>query len=505
MTTRTPAGLSAVLLLVVAACGSPAPSASPAANGGASPSLAPAPSESAAVASATPTVAIPVGPQVVPDHGTFTGQVSGPTGTYPVVLWMDGCGHTAEVCGDIEYSDPKHPEFTYCAPQLVFTGWDGGKDVFRADPAYRADRCPQTTIKVGKVGSGDTSGTLTLALEVSGGPAGSPCCQGTLTQTSDQPPGDEPPPSLPAIDGLTGPLSTAGLGAPTNQYSAADSSKAYFPTLGELVSVVLDTGESDEMVSKNGDIASPSDPRAVTTIGDAIWVTRGPTKTLERVDVTPAAAATLPIQLPHTPYALAADGTTLWVTSLEDSVVMAVDTATYRVTATVDVPKPAGIAVGGGSVWVVEHADGKLARIDPRTAKVTGEVALGQAGDDPACGSCAEDVIYAFGSAWTANDLGRSITRVDGRTLKATTFPTANRVWSVAAYDGHIYGSQYEAVDGYIDRGVGGLVRIDPKKGTVDQLPAPGVRGVAALGHFLWLIAPGRRGDIVLSYKVAAR
>ena len=231
-------------------------------------------------------------------------------------------------------------------------------------------------------------------------------------------------------------------------------------------------------------------------------ITRGPTQTVERVDVSLEAAATPPIQLPNTPYALAADGATLWVTSLEDGVVMAVDTLTGQVVATVSVPSPAGVAVGDGSVWVVEHADDKLARIDPATHRVTDEVALGTGGD-PDCGMCADQVIYAFDSAWTANDLGRSITRVDGHSLKATTFPTYNRVWSVAAYGGYIYGSEVENIDGYIDRSIGGLVRIDPRTGTVDQYSAPGVLGVAALGDYLWLIVPARRSDFVMSYEAA--
>ena len=180
---------------------------------------------------------------------------------------------------------------------------------------------------------------------------------------------------------------------------------------------------------------------------------------------------------------------------------MVVDTRTGQVTATVNVPSPTGVAVGGGSVWVVEHADGKLARIDPATDKVVGEVALGVGGDDPVCGMCAENVVYAFDSAWTANDLGRSITRVDGVTFKATTFPTANRVWSVTAFGNDVYGSQFEEVDGYIDRSVGGLVRIDPHANKVKQLSAPGVRGVAALGDYLWLIVPARRSDVVMAYQ----
>ena len=489
------------LLFVVAACTSASPSTIPAATTAAptdAPSATtPAPSAKASTASAATPPPEDITPQFVPDHGTFTGQVTSGSQTYPIVLWMDGCPHTQEVCGDIEYADPKHPEFTLCAPQLVFKGREGDRDVFEENPAYRADRCPPTTLKIGSAGG---SGPLTLAVDAYTDVDAPPSGQGTVTQTSDQPPGDEPAPTLPAIDGLTGPLVSVDLGGPTTQYSAADSMRAYFPMQGGLSTVVPATGESDFMAG-NDNVASTADPKAVTIIGDAIWITRGPSKTLERVDVTPEAAETPPIQLEHAPYALAADGSTLWVTSLDDSVVMAVDTKSGQVLATVDVPSPAGVAVGGGSIWVVEHAAGKLARIDPHTYKVTDEVSLGTAGDDPTCGMCAEDVVYAFDSAWTANNFGRSITRVDGHSLKATTIPTKHRVWSVAAHGHDLYGSQFEEIDGYIDRSVGGIVRIDPRTDKAKQLSAPGVLGVAALGDDLWLIVPARRSDFVLRYK----
>ena len=63
-----------------------------------------------------------------------------------------------EVCGDIEYADPKHPEFTLCAPQLIFQGWDGDRDVFDESPAFGADRCVPATLEIavdGYVGAAD--------------------------------------------------------------------------------------------------------------------------------------------------------------------------------------------------------------------------------------------------------------------------------------------------------------------------------------------------------------
>ncbi len=488
-------------MVVVAACSSAAPAPSGGSAGLGPSSVASAttlPSSGVTVPTGPPTE---IAPQVMPQHGMFTGRLTNATEAYPVVIWMDGCVHTREVCGDLELADPAHPEFTLCAPQLVFDGRDGDRDVFTENPAYRADACSLATVRIGAVAS---SSPLVIDVEVSSDDGSVPTLRGTLTQTSDQPPSDPPPPELPAIDGLKGPSITVDLGGPTTPYAAADATSAYFPVQGEVISISLKTGQTDEIAS-NRDVASTVDPKAVTTSGDAVWVTRVPSKTLERIDPSLVAAATPLIALPHAPYALAADGATLWVTSLEDSIVMAVDTSTGRVKATVQVPSPTAVAVGGGSVWVVEHADGKLARIDPVAARVTAEVPIGKGGLDPDCSMCAETVVYAFDSAWTADGVGRSITRVDHRSLKATTYPTANRVWSVAAYGGYVYGSQFEEVDGYIDRHTGGLVRIDPRTNRAEQLSAPGVLGVAALGDALWLIVPARRSDVVLSYTSADR
>ncbi len=425
--------------------------------------------------------------------GTFEGDLASATETYRVRFWINGCGEPGEVCGVIEYTDPKHSEFDLCAPLMVFLGRDGDADVFDEVPAYRAEACPPVALRIGRA-AGDR---LTLDVTPHGDATASGCCRGTLVQTSDTPPGEAQAPRLPQIDGLAGALTTSDLIGPTTPFSTADTTRAYFAAQGEVIGVDLATGESTEL-AYNRDYASTVDPKSVAAVGEAIWEARGPQKMLVRIDDSAAGAS---ISLPHAPYAMAVDGTTLWVSSLDDGVVMAVDTETEKVAATIDVPSPSGVAVGGGSIWVLEHADDRLARIDPATAKVTAEVALGEGGDDPVCGMCAESVIYAFGSAWTANNYGRSITRFDDRTLKATTIPTTNRVWSVAAYGEDVYGSQFEELDGYIDRRVGGLVRIDPGTGKVAQLPAPGVLGVAALAGRLWLIVPGRSSDLALTYR----
>jgi len=474
--------------LVVACTASPA---TPATTPGGTPATTPA------ATSAPATLDVVASPQVVPQEGTFEGRLGNGSQTYEVRLWIDGCFHPAEVCGDIEYADPKHPDHTLCAPQLVFMGLQGDLDVFQEHPAYRPDECLPTTLKLGP---GSDNDPATIDIEQFADTTGTPCCHGTLKQVSDRPPGDEPAPALPPIAGFDGPIYAVDLIYTTTQYAAGDGAYAYFPTQGEAIGVDVATGETQE-IGSNRDVKE-ADPQALTMIGGRdLWAARAPSRTVAQLGTPTSGVGRQPIHLDHAPYALAADGTTLWVTSFDDSVVMRIDTKTSKVETTIDLPSPTGIAFGGGWVWVVEHRADKLARIDPTTGHVVEEIPLGDRGGDETCGMCVENVVYAFGSAWTADNLGRSISRIDGRSFGVTTIPTPHRVWSVTADDQEIFGSQFESVDGYVDRTSGGFVRIDPKTSKLRPVSAPGILGVVALGKDLWLIVPARRSDFVMSYR----
>jgi YVTN family beta-propeller protein len=201
------------------------------------------------------------------------------------------------------------------------------------------------------------------------------------------------------------------------------------------------------------------------------------------------------------PYALALDGNDLWVTSFENDAVVRVDTDSGRAIARVDAMKPTGVAVGGGSVWVAQHDDDSLVRIDPATNAVAATIALGSTGDDPTCGMCVENIVYAFDAVWTANNAGYSITRVDPATGAADEIELAHRAWAVAADVDSIWASQFEPLDGgRFDTDEAGLAQIDPNTHQVEQLALHGAVSVATGHGSVWAIVLGPRSDHVYRY-----
>ncbi len=74
----------------------------------------------------------------------------------------------------------------------------------------------------------------------------------------------------------------------------------------------------------------------------------------------------------------------------------------------------------------------------------------------------------------------------------------------MTASEGEIWASQIEGdVDAnVIDASQGGIVRIDPGTNSVEQLAAPGVQSVTAVGDTLSLVVPGRRSDLLYGYSL---
>ena len=152
---------AAALVGLVAACtGTPASSPtppSPSTGLGGAATQTPGASAAPRAASPQPTLADGA-PQVLPEAaGTFVGHLTSGVQTYPALIWIDGCGHPDEICGVLEWEDPQHPEFTRCAPELVFMGQDGDRDVFEQSPSYRAGRCPATNLSFGRTSTGPRS------------------------------------------------------------------------------------------------------------------------------------------------------------------------------------------------------------------------------------------------------------------------------------------------------------------------------------------------------------
>ncbi len=151
---------------------------------------------------------------------------------------------------------------------------------------------------------------------------------------------------------------------------------------------------------------------------------------------------------------------------------------------------------------MVEHRDGKLARIDPDTNEVMDEITIAEGGDNPVCGLCVENVIFAHDSIWTSNNWGRSVSHIDPHSLEVTVIPTQHEVWAVTATNDAIWASQKESVDEVLDNSQSGVVRIDPETLEVQQMEAPGVISVSGFGDRLFLVVWGRRSDLLYGYRV---
>ena len=292
------------------------------------------------------------------------------------------------------------------------------------------------------------------------------------------------------------------LGGPTTQYSAPSADSMWFPINGGVQRLDPANGEIVSTVEAGDALSAFGDPHGVAAQGDTLWIGEVGARSLLRVD--PATEQIVQtIQLDVAPYAIALDGDTLWVSSFDASEVVRVDSVLGEVTARFVVDSPTGIAVGGDTVWVVAHRSDTLVRIDPATNETVATIRLGEPGDDPVCGMCVENVVFEYGSAWTANNAGRSVSRVDPSTNQATEIPVERRVWAVAAADGSIWGSQFEPLDeSHLDLEAGGLVRIDPEMESVVSHSVPGALGVATGHESLWVVTVGRRSDLVYRYGI---
>jgi streptogramin lyase len=430
--------------------------------------------------------------------GTWDGALSDGTVTFEARLMMIANCEAGNVCGELEYLDPAHPDSVLCAPQLLYMGIERDEFVFEEQPAYRADQCLPTTLKVRYIDDD------TVVIDQFGEPDVA-CCSGDFDRVSADAP---PPTTLPTgaeLAGLAGPLSVTDLHGATTQYAAVSASGLWFPVPGAVRRIDPASGAVVATIAAGDASDGFGDPHGVAAAGGTVWVGISSDRSVARIDpATNEIAETIAVEV--APYALAIDGKDLWITSFDADAVVRVDTATGQTTARLDVEKPTGIAVGGGSVWVVQHRLDSLVRIDPSTNASIATIALGSNGDDPTCGMCIENVVFAFDAVWTANNAGRSVTRVDPSTGSTLEIPLEHRVWAVAADGQSVWASQFEPLeDNSFDVEVAGLARIDPLSHTVEQLPLRGAIGVTTSPGSVWATVLGRRSDLLYRYDTCQR
>ena len=432
--------------------------------------------------------------------GAWEGDLVDPNGHWPVRVALDGCATDGEVCGELEYGDPNGADQVFCASELTRTGVEGKVLALKERLVYRPWMCFEGGFDVSLAADGQ------LKVDQVGGD-GKVCCRGTLASIGDAMPVAETPQPR-TVDGLGRITTGIALGGATTQYAAAADGSVWFPLddRGQVARLDAATGEIQALIDV-GDPGAvqdmPSDPHGVATGEAGIWVGNAAAGSVARIDPsTNTIAESIPV--PVKPYALALDGSSLWVTSFLDDRVVRVDLESGSVVADLEVPKPTGIAIGFDSVWVVNHRDDKLARIDPTTDEIVADIALGERGPNGLCGMCVENVVVGDDAVWTANNEGRSVSRIEPGSNKVTTIELPLRPWQVTAGGGSIWASQFEGTPdgGFLNPVTWDVARINPATNEVTSYPIAGAFGVTWGGDALWVAAPGRRGDSIARLEV---
>jgi YVTN family beta-propeller protein len=434
--------------------------------------------------------------------GAWEGDLVDANGGFPIRLALDGCATDGAVCGQLEYGDPGGADQVFCASELTRTGVDGDALALSEDVVYRPWMCFPGGFKATPAADGGIEIEQLLA-------DGEVFARGSLARIGDALPAAEVPDAK-AIEGLGQITAGTALGGATTQYAAAADGSLWFPLedRGQVARVDAATGEILALIEV-GDPGAiqdmPSDPHGVAAGEAGIWVGNAAERSVALIDpTTNAVADTIPVSI--APYALALDGSDLWVTSFLDDRVVRVDVGSGKVVREIEVPKPSGIAIGLDGVWVVNHRDDKLARIDPKTNEIVAEIELGERGPNDLCGMCVENVVVADDAVWTANNEGRSITRIDPASNKVTaTIELPMRPWQVTAGGGSIWASQFDGDGngGFLNPITWKVARIDPATNEATTYSVPGAMGVTWGLDALWVASPGRRGDALARVEVA--
>jgi DNA-binding SARP family transcriptional activator len=190
--------------------------------------------------------------------------------------------------------------------------------------------------------------------------------------------------------------------------------------------------------------------------------------------------------LPGRPTALAAEGDTVWVTTVDSAALQGIDIGTRSIVRTVPLRiKPGAVALGEGAVWVADGARGVLARIEPgyETVSYSIRYRTGRAAGRTAPVSA----VVAEGGVWIT-DGSATLTRVDAATRAVSTVDAGRPLSGATAGAGAIWAISADPPS---------LLRVDPSTRRVtDTLPvvtrggeeAPHPVAVAAGQDAVWVL-----------------
>jgi len=284
------------------------------------------------------------------------------------------------------------------------------------------------------------------------------------------------------------------------------------------------------------DVPGASGTIAVATDGTTVWAAGD--GSILRIDAATNKVERLaaPTQSDDTTMAFADDG--LWVTRWAGGHLYRLDPRTGEVLLSVDVPAPVRIAIVGDDLWVGSEGADTMTLVDRKTGTLGRSVDAGAYGTaglgdlwftsdltttiervDPASGSVeatiegeGEDNCMIMGefpdNVWMTcfgrEVLSRSATRIDPATNTVATVATVppSHGGSVAIIDGEPW--FVGVFDDATGNPLGGLLRLDPASGAVDQFvsigPADPNPSVVASGA-IWI--PDEAGHRVLRVNVA--
>ena len=213
------------------------------------------------------------------------------------------------------------------------------------------------------------------------------------------------------------------------------------------------------------------DPRALAVTGDDVWVTNFADGTVSRINVL-ADQVVETIQVGSNPYAVAAGPAGLWVANSGDNTIQRIDTSSGVPGHPVDVGVgPDGLAVDDASVWVANGGDGTVMHIDSRTGDSmsppipvgSGPSGMARVGDD----------------LWVANELSQNVSRIDVATRHTVSIDVGDGPTSIAVLGGAVWVAEKYS---------GELLRIDPGSGERSpiRVGAP-AHGLAEVDGHMWV------------------
>jgi streptogramin lyase len=139
----------------------------------------------------------------------------------------------------------------------------------------------------------------------------------------------------------------------------------------------IDTRTAKKIATVATGIGNPAGELNVVAGAGSIWVSSDPKGVIVRVDpATNRVTASIPVN-PGSVY-LAFGFGSLWAVSATGQSIQRIDPATNTVVKTTALGKEPGFLVAGeGAVWVQEQGDGTVARIAADTGEVTGRIKVG--------------------------------------------------------------------------------------------------------------------------------